>query len=108
MEDLVELAQDQSFSDLVDNYETNLLDFFTPSCVICRRLEPMLVAVAREFQEVVTFRKINAEAHPEAAVSCTIRGVPSLVLLKQGEVVDRKVGFVSASELRTWLRGHLS
>lgn len=107
-EGLVELAAEDGFDAVTGRHDAVLLDFYTPSCVICRRLEPMLATVAAEMGDRIAVLKVNAEAHVDTAVRCDVRGVPSLVLVREGEVVDRKVGFVSARELRQWLQQRLA
>lgn len=107
MRALAEIAGPQAFDAAVRSGKPVLADFYTPSCAICRKIEPMLAVVAREFADDVLVARIDAEALPDLAAACRVRGVPSLVLLKEGEAVDRKVGFVSAAGLRAWLREHL-
>lgn len=108
MSDLTEISEAAEFSETLRAHKLVLTDFYTPSCIICRKIEPMLQVVADEFSASLHVSKVNAEAVPEVAVSCNVRGVPSLVLLKDGDIIDRKVGFVSAGDLRAWLRPHLT
>lgn len=107
MDALTELAADEGFDSITGQHDAVLLDFYTTSCIICRRLEPMLATVASEMEGRLAVRKVDAEVHTDAAIRCAVRGVPSLVLVRGGEVVDRKVGFVSARELRQWLSQQL-
>lgn len=83
-----------------------IVDFFTKSCILCKRVEPMIAAVAAESDAVTAF-KIDAEENVEIAARYEIRGVPSVLLFHGGELVDRKVGFVTAGELRKWVAPYL-
>ena len=84
-----------------------IADFFTRSCVLCRKVEPMVAAVvAGAGGELAAFR-IDAEEAPDLAVEYDVRGVPTLLLFHRGELIDRKVGFATATELREWVSPYL-
>jgi thioredoxin-like negative regulator of GroEL len=78
-----------------------VLDVYTQSCVICRRVEPMVAAVASG--GAVRAHKLDAERHAEFAVKYGIRGVPTLLLFRDGQLIDRRSGFSTASALRNWI-----
>ena len=90
--------------------EADLLvaDFYTPSCVLCRKIEPMLGAMAASLEGRVSVVKVNAEANPELAARYNIRGVPSLVLLRDEKEVERASGFMTASMLKKWVSPFLN
>jgi thioredoxin-like negative regulator of GroEL len=80
-----------------------VLDVYTPSCVICRRMEPMVAAVAVTSAGAVRAHKLDAERHAEFAARYEIRGVPTLLLFRDGRLIDRRSGFSTASALRNWI-----
>lgn len=80
-----------------------LLDVYTPSCAICRRMEPMVAAVAVASGGAVRAHKLDAERHVEFAAKYDIRGVPTLLLFRDGRLIDRRSGFSTASALRDWI-----
>jgi thioredoxin-like negative regulator of GroEL len=80
-----------------------LLDVYTPSCVICRRIEPMVAAVAVASGGVVRAHKLDAERQAEFAAKYDIRSVPTLLLFRDGRLIDRRTGFATASALRDWI-----
>lgn len=84
-----------------------LLDIYTPSCTICKRIEPM-VAAAVNTSAGVRGHKLDAEAHLAFAAKYDVRGVPTVLLFRDGELLGRKSGFVTASMLREWLSLHAS
>ena len=84
-----------------------IADFFTRACVLCRKVEPMLAAAANGAGGRLAAFRIDAEENPDLAVEYEVRGVPSLLLFHSGELVDRKVGFVTAKELREWVAPYL-
>ncbi|HEX9321267.1 MAG TPA: thioredoxin family protein [Xanthobacteraceae bacterium] len=80
-----------------------ILDVYTQACVICRRIEPMIAAAVRTSGGTVQARKLDAEALPEVAERYEVRGVPTLLLFRAGQPIDRKSGFLTAMELREWI-----
>jgi thioredoxin-like negative regulator of GroEL len=80
-----------------------VLDVYTQSCVICRRVEPMVAAVAVASGGSVRAHKLDAERHAEFGVKYDIRGVPTLLLFRDGQLIDRRSGFLTASTLRDWI-----
>ncbi len=82
--------------------------FQTEACVICRKLEPMLAAVAKPLDGALSVVDVDAERNPDLATRFQVRGVPTLILFKAGGEVGRKAGFLTASALGAWLAPHLS
>jgi thioredoxin 1 len=80
-----------------------VLDVYTQSCVICRRLEPMVAAVALASGGAVRAHKVDAERLSQFAAKYDIRGVPTLLLFLDGRLIDRRSGFSTASALREWV-----
>jgi thioredoxin-like negative regulator of GroEL len=78
-----------------------LLDVYTQSCVICRRIEPMVAAVAAG--GAVRAHKLDAERHIDFAADHNVRGVPTLLMFRDGQLIDRRSGFLTASALRDWV-----
>ena len=78
-------------------------DFFTGACTICRKIEPMLAVVKGEAGEKLAVFRIDAEENPDLAIKYEVRGVPTLLLFHRGALIDRKVGFVTANDLRKWV-----
>ncbi len=81
--------------------------FQTEACVICRKLDPMLAAVAKRLDGKLGVVDVDAEHRPDLAGRYRIRGVPTLILFKAGTEVERKAGFLTASALRDWLVPHI-
>jgi len=80
-----------------------LLDFYTDACSPCRALAPILDSVATDY--VLDLQKINAEESLQV-IKYNITSVPTLVLLKDGQEISRKQGFMPQSALQTWLDSH--
>ena len=75
------------------------LDFWADWCGPCRMLGPTFERLAEKFGEQVTFAKINVDELPDVANKFAVRSIPTLVLLQNGNVVERLVGLRSEQEL---------
>jgi thioredoxin-like negative regulator of GroEL len=80
-----------------------MLDVYTQSCIICRRLEPMVAAVADGSGGAVRAHKVDAERLLDFAAKYDIRGVPTLLLFRDSRLIDRRSGFLTANALREWI-----
>jgi thioredoxin 1 len=103
MATLREATAQAEFDNVVENSRVVLVDFFTPSCVLCKKIEPMLAAVSEKFGEHVAFVKVNAEKNLEVASKYDVRGVPTVVLVQDGKIRDRRTGFMTASSIKDWI-----
>ncbi|MDR2646816.1 MAG: thioredoxin family protein [Oscillospiraceae bacterium] len=72
-----------------------LLDFYSESCAPCRRLKPVLAALAQMFEGRVEIQKINAGNHPELAEAYDVQTLPTLLLLHCGKELWRGTGFIT-------------
>ena len=107
MATLRDATEQDVFDEVLRNPKTVVVDFFTPSCVICKKIEPMLAAVGEKLGDDVAIIKVNAEANLEIASKYDVRGVPTILLVQNGEVRSRKTGFMTASAIRDWVSSHL-
>ena len=80
-----------------------VVDFYADWCGPCKRMEPILAKVSEAFSGKVKVVKLNSEDDQQIAVNYQVRGLPTLVLFKDGKEVDRKLGLQSEQELRNLL-----
>jgi len=80
-----------------------LVDFYAPWCGPCKMLAPLLEQLAGEFTGKIKFAKLNVDGASELAMRYDITGVPTLMLFRDGKVVDQMVGLVPVRALKTWL-----
>jgi len=97
----VKEIQEAGFQDeVLDSQVPVLVDFFAPWCGPCRALAPALEGVAKTYEGRLKVVKVNVDDAQQLAASHRIRGVPTLMFFKDGEVVDTVVGLPTASALR--------
>ena len=80
-----------------------LLDFWASWCGPCVALAPALDALAAERSDTLTVAKVNVDENQELAGRFAVRGIPTLLVFKNGEVVGQKVGAAGKSDLESWL-----
>jgi thioredoxin 1 len=80
-----------------------LVDFWAEWCAPCRMLGPMLEDLAGEYDGQVRFGQVNVEEQPQLAAEYRVRGVPTLLLFKDGQVQDVIVGLKSRRDLKASL-----
>ena len=80
-----------------------VVDFWAPWCGPCKAMAPTLDAIATEYAGKVKVVKINVDEHKETAKLYGVRGIPTLMLVRGGKMVEKQVGTVPASVITGWL-----
>jgi thioredoxin 1 len=83
-----------------------LVDFWAEWCGPCRRLAPVVESVAAEYAGKVTVGKLNVDENPNAASKFQIRGIPAVLLFKDGQLVESLVGLRPAEDFKKALDKH--
>lgn len=92
------------FSELINQDKAVLVDFFAEWCGPCQMMSPILKEVKDSVGESVSIIKIDVDKNPELAAKYQVRGVPTLLLFKQGKQVWRQSGLVQKNDLLSVLK----
>jgi thioredoxin 1 len=99
---------DASFEeDVVNASLPVLVDFWAEWCGPCKMLTPVLESISDEFADKLKITKLNVDENPETAPKFGVRGIPTLILFKEGQVVATKVGALTKSQLVAFLNDHI-
>ncbi len=99
---------DDSFQqDVIGADQPVLVDFWAEWCGPCRMIAPALEEISREMGEKVTIAKLNIDENPEVPGRYGVRGIPTMLLFKDGKLLDTKVGASPKGPLREWIQGQI-
>ena len=108
MSDNIHTLTDDTFETEVINHDGPvLIDFWAEWCGPCKMIAPILAEIAKEYGDKVKIMKLNVDENTETPAKYSIRGIPSLVLFKGGNVEATKVGAMTKSQLAAFLNENL-
>ena len=107
MSALPEVSQSTFQSDVLQSDKPVLVDFWAPWCGPCRMLAPIVEKLASKNANV-KFVKLNTDDNPSLAGQYHVSGIPCLILFKNGEEVDRIVGYVPENAITAMLSKHVA
>ena len=80
-----------------------LVDFWAEWCGPCKMIAPFLDDIAAELEGQVTVAKLNIDENPQTPMKYGVRGIPTLILFKDGQVAATKIGALPKSKLKEWV-----
>lgn len=104
----VHTATDSQFeTDIIQSSQLTLLDFWAEWCGPCRQLGPTLEQIADEYTGKIKVFKMNVDENPNTPVQFQIRGIPTVIFFKGGQVVDQIVGNQSKTAIVQLIQKHI-
>ncbi len=98
---------DENFDEVISKYDVVVVDFYADWCGPCRMLAPVIEELAKEMRRKVVFAKLNTDENPKTAMKYRVMSIPTLIMFKNGKMVDRNVGALPADMLRDWIERYI-
>jgi len=98
---------DSNFNEIVTKNSVVLIDFWAEWCGPCRMIAPMIEKLANEYNGKALVGKLDVDNNQESSIKFGVRSIPTLLVFKNGELVDRHVGAVSKDTLSKSLDSNL-
>ncbi|MCV2403701.1 thioredoxin TrxA [Marinomonas sp. C2222] len=106
-ENTIQITDAQFAEEVLNSDVPVVVDFWAPWCGPCKMIAPILEDIAEEFAGKVKVVKLNVDENTETAPKFNVRGIPTLLVVKGGEVVGTKVGALSKSQLVDFIESAL-
>ena len=102
------VATDQNFkAEILDSDKVALVDFWATWCGPCLMLAPVIEELAGEYEGRAVVAKLNVDENPATAAKYGIRSIPSILVFKNGEVVDQMLGALPKKQISTKIDEHI-
>lgn len=103
----VKIDKNSFQSGVLEASEPVVVDFWAEWCGPCKMIAPALEEIATEMGDRVKIAKVNIDENPELAAQFGVRSIPTLMLFKDGQVADMKVGAAPKTALSSWISGNV-
>jgi thioredoxin 1 len=107
MSEIINVTDTSFDADVLKGEGAILLDFWAEWCGPCKMLAPSLAELANELDGKLSVAKLNIDENPNAPSRYGVRGIPTLMIFKDGQVVATKVGALPKSQLKVWIEQNL-
>lgn len=99
---------DANFTSELQKHNVMMIDFWAEWCGPCRMVSPVIDELAREYAGKMTFGRLNVDENPSVAGAFQIRSIPTLLIVKNGKVVDGVIGAVPKAQLEQKIKPYLN
>ncbi len=108
MSDSIVHVTDASFEDeVLQSHMPVLVDYWAPWCAPCRMIAPLLDEIAEEYKARLKIAKVNIDENQTTPMKYGIKGIPTLMIFKEGNVEATKIGGLSKSQLAAFIDSHI-
>lgn len=102
------IITDSNFDEEIKNSQVPILvDFWAEWCGPCKQIGPILEEIAIEQESKIKILKLNIDENPETPQKFGVRGIPTLMLFKDGKLIESKVGSLPKTALDAWIQSNL-
>lgn len=98
---------DQNFRQMVSQYPNLVIDFWAPWCAPCKMVSPIIENLAKSYRGKVVFGKLNIDENSQTAHTFKVMSIPTLLFIKNMELVDRVTGAVPKKVLQQYIDKHM-
>ncbi len=105
---VITLTEGNWNEEVINSDKPVLVDFWAPWCGPCRIIAPIIEEIAEEFEGKIKVGKLNTDENPNIAMQYGIRAIPTVILFKNGEVVDTRIGVQPKDALKQMVMNHIS
>jgi thioredoxin 1 len=103
-ENVIEVGDNNFQQEIVSCELPALVDFWGPMCGPCKAFEPIIEKLAGDYRGQLKFARVNVDSNPRTATQYSVKALPTILLFKQGQVVDQFMGRPSSAALEKFLR----
>ena len=98
---------DSNFFQMISKFPLLLVDFWAPWCGPCRMMSPLIDQIGKEYMGKLVVGKVNVDENPTISRQFGISSIPTLILFKKGQAVNKIIGSVSKNKIDEMVRTHL-
>ena len=108
MNDKIKVVSDDSFdADVISSTQPVLVDFWAEWCGPCKQVAPILDEISNEMNNQVIIAKHNIDQEPNMPTKYGVRGIPTMLIFKDGELKATKVGTTTKSNIVSWIKENI-